>query len=211
VATTTKYSSVWAALGDDFDSDGFTDVWVANAAELSSYDELAAVGLSMQVAQRYQSDFLFHNIAGGSFDTVLVPQTAKARPYVTKGATATADYDGDGRLDILEAVGPASALELLHNIGAKGHYLNVRLHGAKSNRDGIGARITLRQSGRPDVSKLLERTRGSIGSSWPVVHFGLGARTDVDGLDVKWPSGVTQTISGPMPVDRMLELTEPSQ
>jgi hypothetical protein len=133
-----------------------------------------------------------------------------AQPEATWGTTTVADYDGDGRLDVAELVGYPSRFELLHNEGARGHYLEVRLTGHRSNRQGIGAVLTLRQSGRPDVSQLLEVTRGTVGTSWAVAHFGLDARTDVDSLTVRWPSGIMQTVTAPQ-VDQVLTIDEPMQ
>ncbi|MGH7297227.1 MAG: CRTAC1 family protein, partial [Polyangiaceae bacterium] len=214
VATATTYTSEWAALADDFDSDGFTDIWAVNSAEVHNYTDLTTVsvgaGTGVALAPSENSDFLFQNVAGHAFKLLLMPQTAQASPTATWGASATADFDGDGRLDVAELVGYPTRVQLMHNEGPHAHWLEVRLRGHASNRDGIGARVTVQQAGRPDVTKLLERARGSVGQSWPVAHFGLGAQPAVDAVNVVWPSGIKQTVTAPA-ADQIVSVEEPTQ
>jgi len=211
VAAATVFTSGWAPLADDLDDDGYTDVWVANSAVVQSYVELAAVGGGgPALAPRAQSDFAFHNRAGHGFDVRPVPQSVDASPQVAAGVTAAADYDGDGRLDLAETVGEPARFQLMHNVGPGGHWLDVRLRGHASNRDGIGAVVTVKQPSRPDVAKTVERTRGSIGASWAVAHFGLGSGATVDSVVVQWPSGIRQTIAAPA-TNRLLLVEEPTR
>jgi hypothetical protein len=211
VAVSTRFHSGWAPLAEDFDSDGFPDVWVGNSALVGTYDDLRSVGEAANISPRPQSDFFFHNDEGRNFELIQVPQTDEVQPQVAAGASATADFDGDGRPDIVESLGYPMRTQLLHNIGAGGHWLDLRLVGHRSNRDALGARVTLRRSGHADVTKWVERARGSIGVSSSTVHFGLGSRTDVDAIAIRWPSGVTQTLSRIPDVDRVLQVDENAQ
>jgi len=86
-----------------------------------------------------------------------------------------------------------------------GNYLNVRLTGVKSNRDGNGARITL-FIGRG--KQIREVTNGSSFGCLPLEqHFGLGAATAAGALEIRWPSGLVQRIDNP-PVNETIRITE---
>ena len=99
-------------------------------------------------------------------------------------------------------------LELLHNTSATQHWIDVRLHGKAPNVDGIGATVTLTRAGAPPSTRYVQRAHGSVGSSWPVAHFGLGASSSVDAIAVAWPGAPTQTVPSPS-VDAVLTITQP--
>jgi hypothetical protein len=77
---------------------------------------------------------------------------------------------------------------VLRNDTAGGHWLQVRTVGQRSNRDGIGARVTLRAGGLAQVREV-KRTLGIYSASDPRAHFGLGGATRADLVRVEWPSG----------------------
>jgi hypothetical protein len=86
------------------------------------------------------------------------------------------------------------------------HWLGLRLIGTRSNRDGIGARVTLRSAKRIWVDEV--RSGSSYNSSSDLrLHFGLGAETHLTAIDVRWPNGERESFpaSG---VDRIVSLTE---
>ncbi|MGC8642041.1 MAG: FG-GAP-like repeat-containing protein [Isosphaeraceae bacterium] len=98
------------------------------------------------------------------------------------------DLDNDGKLDLV-SVAHNSPLTYLHNKTAEpGHFLTLQLQGARSNRDAIGARVTVRAHGRSQSSWRIGG--GSyLSASDPRLHFGLGSSTRVDQVEVVWPSG----------------------
>ena len=102
---------------------------------------------------------------------------------------AVGDVDNDGRMDVL-IVGQGAPLALLHNqsIPAAGHFLTLALEGVASNRDGVGAKVTVTACGRSQVAA---RFGGGsyLSASDPRLHFGLGAAQRADRVDVRWPSG----------------------
>ena len=208
VAQPTRFHSGWAPLAEDFDSDGFLDVFVANAAFVTSFDDLALVGGRGLAPRLKQYDFLLHGEAGHGFTALGIAQSKVADAAPMFGATAVADLDADGRLDILEAIGYPMRLQLLHNEGDVRHWLRVRLRGHTPNVDGIGATVTVSVPGRPAWKRYVSRSRGSNGSSWATVHFGLGAATKVDRVEVRWPDGTTQTVDAPA-IDATLAVTQP--
>ena len=125
---------------------------------------------------------------------------------VARGA-CFADYDNDGRMDAF-VVNLGGRGTLLHNVSQNhNHWITVVLHGTKSNRDGIGARLELVAGGRKQMA---ERVAGSgyLSQDDGRVHFGLGTATRVDKLIIHWPSGREQVLSN-LAVDRFLKVTEP--
>jgi enediyne biosynthesis protein E4 len=125
-------------------------------------------------------------------------------PHLGRGL-AIGDLDNDGRFDAL-LVADNEPLVYLHNRTAGGHYLTIVLEGTKSNRDGVGARVTIRCGGRARMS---ERTGGGSyqSASDPRVHFGLGAERRVDSVEVRWPSGQIDR-HGALAADREYRLRE---
>ena len=109
---------------------------------------------------------------------------------------AVADIDNDGRMDVL-IVGQGAALALLHNqpAPAAGHFLTLALEGVASNRDGVGAKVTVTAGGRSQVAA---RFGGGsyLSASDPRLHFGLGAARRADRVEVRWPSGRRETYEG---------------
>jgi enediyne biosynthesis protein E4 len=110
------------------------------------------------------------------------------RPLLGRGL-AVGDLDNDGRLDAL-VVSQNDPLIYLHNRtrAEHGRFVVFRLEGTRSNRDAVGARVTIRSGGRVQVAERFGG--GSFASAGdPRIHFGLGERTTVESVEVRWPSG----------------------
>ena len=125
---------------------------------------------------------------------------------VARGA-CFADYDNDGKVDAF-LVNLGAKGTLVHNVSANsGHWVAVKLVGAKSNRDGIGARVEVYAGTRRWTE---ERVAGSgyLSQDDGRLHFGLGAATAIDRIVVKWPSGREQTLEK-QGVDQVLTVQEP--
>ena len=132
-------------------------------------------------------------------------------PYSGKShGTNCADLFGDGRLSILVAAGGAYPGELLTSSvfcpkERTGNYLNVRLTGTKSNRDAIGARVTLHTGATQQMRELGGGT--NFGCLPLEQHFGLGTLAEVDALEIRWPSGLRQRVENP-PVNSTIRVIE---
>jgi len=193
----------WGTDFLDYDNDGWKDLFVANGHVYPTVDD-------HQWGTSYaEQSLLFHNLKNGKFERVGAPAgSALAQAWCARGI-AIADLDGDGRLDVV-INNTDSKPTLLKNIATgAGHWLELRLVGdvaKKSPRDAIGAIVYL------ITGKVRQRQDVISGASYAsqndmTLHFGLGAATAVDKLEVKWPDGSSETINVPA-IDRKLTVTE---
>ena len=115
------------------------------------------------------------------------------------------DYNLDGFLDVLGGGGGIAIPRLHRNLGNDNHWLRVELAGQESNRNGIGARVITRSG---DLQQIRE-IRGGLGyyQDEMVAHFGLGDRTEVDELEIRWPSGQVDVLSD-IPADQKIRVIE---
>ena len=106
---------------------------------------------------------------------------------------ATVDWDGDGDLDLWLANRTGPRLRLMINRGARDHSsVALRLRGTRSNRDAVGARVTVTLAGGPHAGRPLARTLyagdGFLSQSSKWLHFGLGREAEIERVTVRWPS-----------------------
>jgi len=171
----------------DFDNDGWQDIFIADG---HIEDQIEHVQKRVSYAE---PPHLFRNLGGGRFDEVTAQVgSALANPEVARGA-AYADIDNDGFLDFLVTTNGGPAY-LFHNEGGANHSLRVRLRGTESNRDGIGAVVHV-TSGPDKQWQVVHSGSSYLSQSELVLTFGLGPRTMVDTLEIRWPNGRTETLS----------------
>jgi len=116
-----------------------------------------------------------------------------SRELIGRGSAA-ADYDNDGDIDIAVS-NSGGPLELLRNDGTHGEWIGFVLKGRKSNRQGIGARVTVEtEAGRQ--MREVKAGESYLASSDPRVHFGLGKSSAVRRVTIRWPSGIVQEVTG---------------
>ena len=185
----------------DYDLDGWQDLLAVNG----HIDDLVE---TVQTRLTYrQRPLLFRNRRDGRF----LPMGGEAGPaleqaYAGRGAAAI-DYDNDGDLDLVvtENGGPA---HLLRNQGGnRNHWLQIRLAGSASNRDGIGALVTVK-SGSTTQRRYRRSGSSYLSESDPRLTFGLGDATRADRLEVRWPGGAVQVLEN-VPAGRLLVVQEP--
>lgn len=180
----------------DYDLDGWPDILTANG---HLEEEISKIQASQHYRQPAQ---LFWNAGatprGGGFLEVS-PDLAGPdlfQPIVGRGS-AYADIDGDGDLDValFQAHGPPL---LLRNDQATGHHwLRLRLQGSASNRDAIGAWISVITAGHLTQSHQVMPTRSYLSQSELPATLGLGTNSRIDAIEILWPSGQRQRIPPP--------------
>ena len=191
----------WGTGFQDFDNDGWLDLFVASG---HVYPQVDAARLPQETyAQQNQ---VLRNLGNGSFADVTSTAGAGLQAVKSSRGVAFGDYDNDGRIDAV-VVNMDETLTLLHNTTrTANHWLTVKTIGARSNRDGIGARVRVRAGGRELTREV--KTSGSFASaSDPRVHFGLGGHERVESLELRWPSGAKQTFTD-VPADRLVVVSE---
>lgn len=208
----------WTVKLDDLDNDGRADVFFTNgmSRDTNNGDLLDTVRNSeMEVQEQHDfwwnqprfelENMAFRNLGDLQFENV-GDLWGLDHLGVSTGA-ATADFDGDGDLDMV-VNGFGEPARLYRNDLNSDHVIQFRFRGASSNRDGLGVRVDLvpdRQS--PVQTKWLAAGRGFASSSDLVMHFGLGDRTTVEQVVVTWPSGLVQTFDN-LPADHLYTVTE---
>ncbi|MGH9511199.1 MAG: CRTAC1 family protein [Terriglobales bacterium] len=172
----------------DYDNDGWPDIFVADG---HIEDQIERV--QKRVAYE-EPPHLFRNLGGGQFKEVTESMGAAfASPKVARGA-AYADVDNDGALDVLITTNGGRAY-LFHNEGGINHSLRIKLVGTKSNRDGIGAVVRV-AAGSDKQWKMLCSGSSYLSQSELVLTFGLASHAKADAIEVQWPSGHTDKLTG---------------
>ncbi|MCA1594994.1 MAG: CRTAC1 family protein [Chloroflexi bacterium] len=182
----------------DYDLDGYLDLVNANGHVL---DDPKALGTTTYA----QSSQLFHNQHSGKFAEDLKSLGDLVQPVVGRGL-AVGDLDNDGDVDIV-MVAQNSPMRLLRNDGGNAnHWITFRLEGVHSNRDAIGAKVTVRSANLTQSRSV--RSGSSYCSHSDVrLTFGLASETSVHGVDVRWPRGLVQRF-GPLAANRFYWIKE---
>ncbi|MEP6733377.1 MAG: CRTAC1 family protein [bacterium] len=136
--------------------------------------------------------------------------------FTIMGATGTRssvilDVDGDGDLDIVTNEFNAAPQVLISSLAARRRVnaVKVWLHGTRSNRQGLGAQVTVVLADGRRVLKVMDGKSGYLSMSDLPLYFGLGDADHASSIEVVWPSGTHQTMRGPIVAGRTLEITEP--
>ncbi|MGO9898037.1 MAG: CRTAC1 family protein [Bryobacteraceae bacterium] len=169
----------------DFDNDGWKDLFVSRGHVQS-----------LQAAPRVtveQPNTVFRNLGGMTFAALTAEAGLAVRPPARHRGSAVADFNGDGRLDVVVAALGAPAEIWMNESPGDSHWLELALEGTRSNRNGIGARIKVVSKSMTQYDQV-STAAGYASSSAGPVHFGLGKDAGADRIEIRWPSGATQTL-----------------
>ena len=200
LAKPTNALTGWGLGLYDFDNDGRKDLFVATShfpgLERFSFTDPA---LSCHV---------FRNLGHGRFEDVSKTAGADFQRRAFHHGAAFADFNNDGRVDVVVTALNSPAKLFLNTSAGRAHWLALKLVGTASNRSGLGARVRL---SLPDGSLHYNRATSSVGyasSSEALVRFGLGPHDRADEIEIRWPSGRIQVLKA-IRGDQVLTVKEP--
>jgi hypothetical protein len=185
----------------DYDLDGWVDIFAGNGHVA---DDIAAVQPSVTHAQ---PPHVFRNAGDRRFE----PMSSKLgpalqKPIVARGV-ASGDIDNDGDLDVLVSTNDAPAVVFRNDGGNRNRFVRVKTIGTRSNRDGIGAKVTVTLPDGSRQWRLVHTGSSYCSQSDTALTFGLGARQRVESIEVAWPSGQVDT-TGPVVANQVAFVEE---
>jgi len=175
-----------AAAWGDFDNDGYLDLYVVNSGS-------DPVGKGANYLFKNNHDGTFTDVAASAGVDVLVANRGRG--------AAWGDYDNDGFLDLFVTNGEdqtqftSGPQILFHNGGNGNTWLKIKLVGTTSNRQGLGAKVTIQIGETIQYREMNGATGHFLSQGAGPLHFGLGQATMVDQITVKWPSGLSQVLT----------------
>ncbi len=190
----------WGTGFVDLDNDGLLDIFIANG---HVYQEIDTHNVGFKF---FEPNQLYQNLGDGRFREVTKEIGGGLLIEKSSRGAAFGDIDNDGDLDIL-VINHNDRPTLLRNEVINGnHWITLRLVGTKSNRDAVGARITVK------VGTLVQTAEVRSGGSYlshndSRVHFGLGKATRIERLEVRWPSGLVETFEN-LQADQFIKVKE---
>ncbi|HVX11664.1 MAG TPA: CRTAC1 family protein [Pirellulales bacterium] len=195
----------WGVAAGDFDNDGWEDVYLPSGMGYPFF---------------YWPSCLMMNNGNGTFrDTaardgiepppggpILEQSIGGQKAFRSSRCAATADFDSDGRLDLI-VNNFNDRPYFFKNQFPRRRFIGFRLRGTKSNRDAIGAVVRL-QIGDETLVRQVHASGGYLSQSSKTLHFGLGGRSAIDRVEIRWPSGTRQILAS-LPLNRIHEIVEP--
>src|ERR1035437_2711814 len=198
MAALSRIYSGWGIGLFDLDNDGLKDIFTANS---HVNDRVEA----FEATEYRQHNSVFRNLGDGRFEDVSAGAgTGFLQAARAHRGCAFADFNNDGRIDVVTS-SLGDRPEIWENVspGAK-TWLILKLRGTKSNRDGIGTVVRIGNQTNHMTTRV-----GYASSSHFGIHFGTGQRKEVERIEIRWPSGIRQTLRN-VKTDQVLEVREPA-
>ena len=200
----------WAAKFADFDNDGWEDLFVVNGLRSAGEQNYIPVLLEMIITpgvdfsnvnnypdignmtwSGYQKQRLFHNLGDGTFKEI--GAAAGTDNDLDGRGIGVGDFDNDGALDFYQSNANQPGLLLRGRPANPGNWVELKLMGETSNRDAIGARVTLTAGGESYMREV-NGGNGYAGQSATRLHFGVGRAERLDSVRIRWPNGQVETL-----------------
>lgn len=200
LSSISQLHSGWSIRFLDYDNDGHKDLLVAQGHDMDNIERVSP-------RLRYREPMLLLRNTGSHFvDVSSISGPVFNEMWVGRGM-AIGDIDNDGRIDAVVTTNGGEAHVLHNETVTSNHWLTLHLTGHTSNRDGIGAVVKVTTShGSQWVT--VSTASGYLSSSDPRAHFGLGDSTRADSIEIRWPSGILQTLTN-VQADRQVQVDEP--
>ncbi len=191
--------SGWGMRLIDYDNDGWKDLLIAQGHDLDT------VELTNPQIRYREPMLLARNTGHGFVDVSASSGSVFHDAWVGRGL-ATGDIDNDGRVDAVISTNDGPAHVIRNETRTANHWLTLKLVGHKSNRDAIGAVIKV-VTAKGEQYATVTTASSYLSSSDKRVHFGLGGERNVTTLEIRWPSGIHQTLKD-VRADQILEVNE---
>ena len=190
----------WGTGLVDFDNDGDRDIFIANGHTEDNIDLRDS-----STAYRVRNVLLMNNGAGAFIDVSDSCGEGLLSAHASRG-TAFDDLDNDGDIDVVILNSRERPTILRNESNNENHWIQICLRGVKSNRDGVGTRVTVVAGDLTQVDEI-HSGRGYQSHWGSRLHFGLGARNRVDRIEVRWLGGGMDVIQN-VDADQLLTITE---
>jgi hypothetical protein len=193
----------WGCGLVDFDNDGFKDIFMGMGHlqdNIEQSDDTSTYA-ACPVVLRNLGDGRFENVSKRAGNGIQLKMVARG--------VAFDDLDNDGAIDVvvLNSRRPPTILRnMLYELGSKNYWLQIRLRGVKTNRDGVGARVRVVAGNLVQIDEV-HSGRGYQSHWGSRLHFGLGEHDRVDRIEVHWIGGGVEILEN-VPVDRLITVTE---
>ena len=186
ISKMTLAHSGWGIRFLDFDNDGWKDLLIAQGHDLDTIEQT-------NPNLHYREPMLLvRNTGKGFVDVSLSSGEVFKQAWVARGM-ATGDLDNDGRIDAVVTTNDGPAYVLHNETPTENHWILLKLVGHQSNRDGIGAEVKVTTASGQQFATV-STASSYLSSSDKRVHFGLGKEKNVESIEIRWPSGIVQTL-----------------
>jgi len=200
LAQMTLAHSGWGVRFFDYDNDGWKDLLFAQGHDLDTIE------LNFPHLRYREPMLLARNTGRGFVDVSAQSGTVFSQPWVARGL-AIGDLDNDGRLDAVVTTNDGPVHVLHNQTQTRNHWLLLKLVGHSSNRDAIGAEIEIVTAAGSQFATV-STASSYLSASDKRVHFGLGTDNTAQRIEIRWPSGIRQTIKN-VAADQILQIDEP--
>jgi len=176
----------------DYDLDGLLDIFAANG---HVSDDISVVQANVKYAQRPS---LFHNQGKKKFEEVTGKMGPALQKEIVGRGAAYGDFDNDGDLDVVITANSGEARLLRNDNGNQKDVLRIKTVGTHANRDGIGAKVTVKSDSGVQQMQMVKSGSSYLSQSEMILTFGLGkpAEGRVVSVEIAWPGGKTETLAG---------------
>jgi enediyne biosynthesis protein E4 len=193
--------SGWGTRFVDFDNDGWKDLFVGQGHVMDT------ISIDFPQISYKQKLMLLRNLQGKFTDVSGKAGVAFQAPLAARGA-AFGDIDNDGRVDVVVSTNDGSPHILMNRSETRRHWIEVKLTGSNSNRDGIGARVRITTLPGRSQYGYVSTASSYLSASDVRLHFGLGDAVQVREIQVDWPNGRVQKVSN-VRANQVIVITEP--